>query len=278
MAVSTIIATPAFQVNPNLLDNWYFVGGGSQQGGGQFPINHNGSTSYSTANAYTIDRWLLHQGSITVNSEGMLGGTLKQLLKSNSVVSGQVYTLSFLGSSGTFASVSGVLSTTGSSWQLSKSAGVFWAGVQYSSGNWDVRISFSDSSEKLAAIKLELGGLQTLCHKSGGVWVLNEVPNYQESIVKCQSAVLRKTAQYSPNSGGYMNMPDGVTADNLISVFVTVTGSATGNDSFVAIPSFVNTTGISSNTNRCYIYKASDMSLVTSLPFNTVTVTFVYQG
>lgn len=28
--------------NPNLLDNWYFVGGGSQQGGGQLPINQRG--------------------------------------------------------------------------------------------------------------------------------------------------------------------------------------------------------------------------------------------
>ena len=32
--------------NRNLLDNWYFVGGGSQQGGGQFPINQMGQTSY----------------------------------------------------------------------------------------------------------------------------------------------------------------------------------------------------------------------------------------
>lgn len=29
-------------IRRNLLDNWYFVGGGSQQGGGQFPINQRG--------------------------------------------------------------------------------------------------------------------------------------------------------------------------------------------------------------------------------------------
>ena len=28
--------------NRNLLDNWYFVGGGSQQGGGSFPVNQRG--------------------------------------------------------------------------------------------------------------------------------------------------------------------------------------------------------------------------------------------
>ena len=35
-------------VNPNLLDNWYFVGGGSQQGGGQFPINQRARPSSAT--------------------------------------------------------------------------------------------------------------------------------------------------------------------------------------------------------------------------------------
>lgn len=40
----------------NLLDNWYFVGGGSQLGEGTFPINQRGSTSY-TGNIYTISRW-----------------------------------------------------------------------------------------------------------------------------------------------------------------------------------------------------------------------------
>lgn len=33
------VAKPIIKHGVNLLDNWYFVGGGSQQGGGQFPIN-----------------------------------------------------------------------------------------------------------------------------------------------------------------------------------------------------------------------------------------------
>lgn len=47
--------------NENLLDNWYFVGGGSQQGGGQFPINQRGQTSYSGTNQNAIDRWKISQ-------------------------------------------------------------------------------------------------------------------------------------------------------------------------------------------------------------------------
>ena len=34
-------------VRPNLLDNAYFVGGGSQQGGEQLPINQTGATSWT---------------------------------------------------------------------------------------------------------------------------------------------------------------------------------------------------------------------------------------
>ena len=45
-------------IRRNLLDNWYFVGGGSQQGGGQFPINQRGETSRSGSGGF-IDRWKL---------------------------------------------------------------------------------------------------------------------------------------------------------------------------------------------------------------------------
>lgn len=43
--------------NRNLLDNWYFVGGGSQLGDGIFPINQRGQTSYTGAAATGVDRW-----------------------------------------------------------------------------------------------------------------------------------------------------------------------------------------------------------------------------
>lgn len=43
--------------NDNLLDNWYFVGGGSQLGDGIFPINQRGQTSYTGQAATGVDRW-----------------------------------------------------------------------------------------------------------------------------------------------------------------------------------------------------------------------------
>ena len=48
--------------NRNLLDNWYFAGGGTT---GNFPINQRGSATY-TAAAYAIDRWFLGNGAGTL--------------------------------------------------------------------------------------------------------------------------------------------------------------------------------------------------------------------
>ena len=42
--------------NRNLLDNWYFVGGGSQLGDGVFPINQRGQSTY-TGGGTQLDRW-----------------------------------------------------------------------------------------------------------------------------------------------------------------------------------------------------------------------------
>ena len=62
--------TPNF-TNPNLLIN------------SNFKINQRGAASYSTVNQYTVDRWMLVSGSITVESVGItLNGTIQQTLES----------------------------------------------------------------------------------------------------------------------------------------------------------------------------------------------------
>ena len=59
-------------VRPNLLDNAIFIDGGSQQGGGQLPVNQRGQTSY-TAEGYTVDRWRMvgSAAKITVQGDGI---------------------------------------------------------------------------------------------------------------------------------------------------------------------------------------------------------------
>jgi len=36
------------------------------------------------------------------------------------------------------------------------------------------------------AVKLEIGSTQTLAHQENNVWVLNEIPNYSDELIKCQ--------------------------------------------------------------------------------------------
>lgn len=59
--------------NPNLLDNCYFVGGGSQLGHGKFPINQRGATSYTGAGRM-IDRWVGQNsaGTMTLTADGLV--------------------------------------------------------------------------------------------------------------------------------------------------------------------------------------------------------------
>ena len=57
-----------FNSNDNLLDNAYFVGGGSQLGDGIFPINQKGQTSYPGGSAF--DRWV-SDDTITLTASGL---------------------------------------------------------------------------------------------------------------------------------------------------------------------------------------------------------------
>lgn len=56
--------------NDNLLDNAYFVGGGSQLGDGVFPINQRGQTVY-TSDGPGIDRWKQFAATVTLASDGV---------------------------------------------------------------------------------------------------------------------------------------------------------------------------------------------------------------
>ena len=189
----------------NLLDNWYFVGGGSQQGGGQFPVNQRGQTSYQNY-GNIIDRWICNYGAtVTINSSGVVISRtpdgpaeifMQRLpLSLLSQLAGQVVTLSAiingqLGSS-TFTMPED-LST------LIDSSEVIIDGLLFdifdipSSGNCRARF-FSDSTSQftLTAAKLELGPTQTLAYQDeDGNWQLFETPDYGEELAKCQRYLL----------------------------------------------------------------------------------------
>lgn len=205
-----------YYTRPNLLDNWYFVGGGSQLGGGQLPINQRGQTSY-VVSGYNIDRWYLvdqYSGdSLDLVSEGYrvtCGGEaavhrLMQKIESPISYSGKTITLSILIDSVSDASATAFLSL----WvneseayyiQIS-SSGLHTFTYSLPNNVNALTVSFGAYQNKnsvISAIKLEVGDSQTLAHQdSNGNWVLNEIPDFQEELFKCQISTADTTDTYA---------------------------------------------------------------------------------
>lgn len=185
--------------NRNLLDNWYFVGGGSQQGGGQFPINQRGETSRSGSGGF-IDRWKLSgEGTATLGSDGItltattgnlefmqfLGIPNDRLLGETVCLSGLVDgdLLSMSTSApeekpSVWTNIINIIKPFGFvQFNYDNTADRFFCSVIVSAGN----------SVLLQASKLELGSTQTLAYKDeGGNWQLFETPDYAGELAKCQ--------------------------------------------------------------------------------------------
>lgn len=199
---STLKITAKPYSNPNLLDNWYFIGGGSQQGGGQFPINQRGQTSY-TAGVYTIDRWKFSlkncTGAVSLLNEG--------LKITASTASGNVY---FTQQFDNFEQFLGKKVTVSMLYddQLFSHTAVFPSSAPSNNTNiytvhdgklslelwifpqshaFSVQFNTRDTTQVIPkAAKLELGSQQTLAHQENGEWVLNDPPpNYATELLKC---------------------------------------------------------------------------------------------
>lgn len=182
----------------NLLDNWYFVGGGSQQGGGQFPINQRAITSVNASNNL-IDRWRIYRyvsGSATLTPNGInlsgdfdFGESIESARLPN--IPNLPVTISALFSDGSFVSTTSILSNNGDSEFITVPISSN-ASLDYTR-NWQSDIDLfafslkSNASIIPIAAKLELGSSQTIAYKDeGGNWQLFETPDYAEELAKCQ--------------------------------------------------------------------------------------------
>lgn len=188
--------------NENLLDNWYFVGGGSQQGGGQFPINQRGDTSWSTG-GYHLDRWKQEaDGAGEFGEEGFTPAVTGIVATTQQVeesvfkrLLGKKVTISALLSSGEFRSLTVQFPSDISQGfeelvAFSNGGKIGIASYPGSKTYQLCRIYIPSNSNKLTfvAIKVELGYLSTLARKDeSGNWVLNDPPpNFQQELAKCQ--------------------------------------------------------------------------------------------
>ena len=217
--------------NRNLLDNWYFVGGGSQQGGGQFPVNQRGQIIYDTgtASGYGIDRWWsifcnynVTTGVLSHSTNQTYGGSMRQAIESPGRLAGRTVVISIL-----------VDRVTGApSISISKSSGInsgmnFIGSTTLSNGLNTLVVNLPNdvggdtypmlfvsinamigSSFRVIAAKLELGPTQTLAYQDeDGTWQLFETPDYGEELAKCQryQLVLSSTDAYSSVGSGVVH-------------------------------------------------------------------------
>lgn len=196
--------------NLNLLDNWYFAGGGSQKGGAQFPVNQRGKQIYNASNnTYTIDRWLSNASGtvkVTLEDDGMLLnigniGSFSQIIEYSGTMAGKTVTLSLLTSDNVFLTYTGTFNNAGEG-----IGNIF----PYNSSYIQLEINtygenklifsiaaYDGATIKLVAAKVEIGESSTLAYKNqNGAWILYEFPNFATELAKCQRYYVRYNQSY----------------------------------------------------------------------------------
>lgn len=179
-AVSAVMGSISHR---NLLDNWFFAN----------PVNQRGLTSYSTNNAYSIDRWKYFGNiSMTLQSDGIrLGDTtsntvtyISQIIEFPQLLAGRTLTFSVLvkdlagtgnkgfilwyasGTEQTFAIITGELTTLTLTIPSSPTSLYFNIG------------SYWNNAFTVVSAKLELGSVSTLANDAP--------PCFAEELAKCQ--------------------------------------------------------------------------------------------
>lgn len=161
--------------NPNLLDNYCFQ---------IWQRYSNGSYSGVPNGSYVPDRWIItsSNGSIISNlikatSYGGIKNSngpncrITQRLANTAQYNGMTLTLSMLKNTGLHTSTKVVSG---------------WADTTDIFAGFSSATAWLNAGETIIAAKLELGPTQTLAHREGDKWVLNEVPEYGEQLRRCQ--------------------------------------------------------------------------------------------
>lgn len=177
--------------NPNLLDNWYFAD----------PINQRGQIKYTddrNSGVYSIDRWEVgwlgtievHDGFIRIVGGPQKGSVfnLQQKLEQAKKLNGRIVTASIMYSHSHENIGFGLWDQFASLPNTNGNIGVFSTTKIYHEGETFAIMATSENATiDIYAVKLELGPVQTLAHKEGDTWVLNDPPpNKALELAKCQ--------------------------------------------------------------------------------------------
>jgi len=201
--------------NLNQLINWYFP----------HLINQRRIQSVHTgANMYFFDCWHRHMGTgdisvrgdgVTISGESNTYFIVSQIIENSQSLIGEQLTVSILTADGKLYYKTGkVTKTTGSTIKIATDFGWLEATVN-NSYNLFVGIGVNGgSSVTVAAVKLELGPVQTLAYqKSDGTWALNDPPpNKALELAKCQryQQVIENLSE-NGNSGLALGITNGTT-------------------------------------------------------------------
>ena len=188
----------ALAPRPNLLDNAYFVGGGT--GYGIFPVNQRGVTQYSGGSAKIFDRWAIGSGG---GAADLLSGGVKFTCGNGQSVYQRLstrpadlfdkeLTLSAVDTDNNLYTGTGTAPSTATAGNVISISitGFGTLVLAYSTAVSLFYVAFNGQSGSspitIADVKLEFGSVQTLAHQESGNWVLNEIPDYTIELMKCQ--------------------------------------------------------------------------------------------
>lgn len=216
------IATNANVSNPNLVNNWYFIGGGSQAGAGNLPINQRSNTTYTSGSSEVvgIDLWRFSRGTVTIESDHInytsvtSTASYKRFIQRTGIPisAGTPLTISMLarvnslGGSVFMRVGNGSSGITGGTFQLSTTTDyelfthTFTPDSDISNMAFDILVNNTAASAiniDIKAVKIEIGVASTLAHKVGNVWVLNEIPNYEEQLIRCKTSTADSSDTYA---------------------------------------------------------------------------------
>lgn len=173
------------------------------------PVNQRSQTTYPAAgNAYIIDCWNAQNAAVRLDSDGIVfegGNGFNQSVEFPEKFLGKTITLSALvtenSAEGNFGPNTAVNAFNHSQWP----AGYMSFDKNTAPGLWTITGKLPDSMPsghthlnfgmwflknerlKIRAMKLEFGDHQTLAHREGNKWVLNDPPpDYALELLKCQ--------------------------------------------------------------------------------------------
>lgn len=203
---TTVETALKYRSNPNLLDNWYF---------GR-PVNQRGQTEY-TAVGYTVDRWKLDIGEAVTLEDGCIclkksGTYWGEYFDDFNQFIGMTLTGSVLLSDGTLRTGSFVYNGSVNQGQTFFSSELGFYVQALSDSSTQCEINSNVDNVKIKAAKLELGDTQTLAHKENGVWVLNEIPDFEEQLRRCTYYAEKVESKDTPAITNSTFVPSGATS------------------------------------------------------------------